>query len=189
MRKTSRYKKKTIKKRTIKKKKTLDGGTKKKNTSIEIEEKLDGAGIYCFLPYDSLDLSGSGLFKIMITNDIVNNVKDMKLYYPGGFNVIAALLYKDNFNDKEEYFQERMKNILKEVMNNKGIINEKHENGWIFTTVDVIHIAFKKESKKRKPKSKLFVYNLTGIDKDTLSGKEIEKKENPLFKGKIVFHT
>jgi hypothetical protein len=175
MRKTSRYKyggKKNI--------------TKKKNA---IEETLDGGGIYCFLPYDSLDLSGSGLFKIMTTNDVVSNFKDMKIYYPGGFNIVAALLYKEDFNDKEKYFQERMKGILKEVKKNKGIINKEHENGWIFTTADIIHVAFQKESKKRKQKGKLFLFDLAGIDKDTLSIKKMEKKENPLFEGKIVFHT
>jgi hypothetical protein len=113
----------------------------------------------------------------------------MKLYYPGGFNIVAALLYKEDFSDKEKYFQERMKSILKEIKKNKGIINEEHENGWIFTQENIIHAAFKKESKKRKQKSKLFLFDLAGIDKDTLSEKKMEKKENPLFEGKIVFHT
>jgi hypothetical protein len=63
MRKTSRYKYKYGgKKRTIIKKKI-----------ISIEETVDGGGIYCFLPYDSSDLSGSGLFKVVITNDIKKN--------------------------------------------------------------------------------------------------------------------
>jgi hypothetical protein len=176
MRKTSRYKY-GGKKRITKKKK------------ISIEGTIDGGGVYCFLPYDALDLSKSGLFKIMITNDIVKNFKDMKLYYPGGFNIIAALLYKEDFNEKEIYFQERMKNILKEVIKNKGIINKEHENGWVFTNANIIHAAFKKESKKRKQKSQLILFDLAGIDKDTLKTKKIEMKENPIFEGKIVFHT
>ena len=55
-------------------------------------ESLNEGGVFCYMPYKSLDKSNKSTFNIDSALDISKYHEELKKFFPSGFYVIALLL-------------------------------------------------------------------------------------------------
>lgn len=160
-----------------------DSFLKEKESTIE-----DGGGIFCYMPYETLDKIEKSIFKIGLATDIKKEFDSLKKYYPNGFFVMACLLNIKFKNHTEiEHYDFLIEKILQNIIKNGGEIPEGYEKGWIYSDEETIHNAFIETNKNHGGTVKLF--NLTGISTDNHQKIDIKTSEKPVFVGKIVYHT
>jgi hypothetical protein len=161
------------------------------NTSSPFELKKDvieGGGIFCYMPYESLDESQKSIFRIDLAMDVKKEFDNLKRYYPTGFFVIACLLkIKLKTQTEEEYYGLIVDKILKYIMDKGGETQEGYEKGWIYCTEETIHHAFLHAKTKFGGDVKKF--ELTGRRNDTFKLIDTKITEVPTFVGKVVYHT
>ena len=141
------------------------------------------SGIFCYMPYDSLDRLEKSIFKIEISQNINNTIKNLQKYYPSGFYVTAILLLKETTTKLEQI----LKLILNKLINDGGKIQANFETGWIYCAETSIHIIFDKISIENK--GILNIYHLSGRNKDTFQMIDKPTTDVPMFTGKVVYHT
>jgi len=162
-----------------------------KLTHVKYKPNVKG-GVYCFYPYETLDKSNNGVFKIeYFVNDLEEHYKELKKsYYNNGFFMIASLTDLDLFREGEnfeerktfknslsadlsdkydlqkQFFSSISDEIIKDIEDSCKVDNNKLkgdiDKGWIYTNVLCIHTAFEKACIKY---SGIYSnYELQGID-------------------------
>jgi hypothetical protein len=174
------------KKRQPKPKKTEENGNNEdavgiKKETVTRESDLVEGGVFCFMPYDSLDLKNKSRFKIETAIDIDKALANLKQYYPMGFFLTARLMNPKEKNtkrklDNESFYDSILGEILNSIKEKGGEIKAQHVNGWIYCREETIHEEFLKASEKYGGELKQF--DFVG-----------ERTKTPKFVGKMVYHT
>jgi len=186
----------------------------KKVTVIKDELDLKGGGLYCFLPFERIDKSKKAVFKIGLAINFNQRVEQYHTYFPYGVYMVAflenpsiprVLRSKPKETPTKQHYLAIEKFIFNKVVENggkrlhsttrvKNPNNKKEgETEWVYTNVDIIHLAFIEAEKKYGGNLKLF--HLEGIDPTTNKFTSINQiaKENedtkPNYSGKIIYHT
>lgn len=181
--KTVYKKKRTIK--TMKNKKKRSGGGNKKNI-FENDNNMKSGGVFCYMPYESLDKSNKSIFKIDVALNLQMKISELKKnVYPEGFYVTSWLLSPKLLIEGYESIMDFM---VEYVIENGGKIQEGYEKGWVYCDEDLIHNAFDEAYKKYGGDLKKF--DLSGRGKGTFKVFLEEKHtDDPEFVGRVVFHT
>lgn len=183
--------KKRKKNRTTKKSKKGLRDRKKGTKAQKGGKSLDPGGIFCYMPYKSLDKSNKSTFKIDSALDISKCHEELKKFFPSGFYVIATLSSPNvginAIQDLELYYKLIKDHIIDMILANGGKSNKNIEGGWVYCSEKVIHDAFYKASNEYGGEAKEF--GLTGRRTDTFEFVDIQKTNNPEYVGKVVFHT
>jgi hypothetical protein len=171
---------KKISKRTRKKK--IVGGNK----------STSSGGIFCYMPYSSLDTHNKSTFKIESATNIREQLKYLKKFFPSGFYVISILktpsVGSKTIKSRKIYYQLIKENIIEFTINDGGVTENKPiEDGWVYCSIDNIHNAFNKAEKKYG--GELQEFGMTGRVNDTMELIDVKNTKNPVYVGKIIFHT
>ena len=182
---------KKIIKRT--RKKRIVGGNK----------STSSGGIFCYMPYNSLDTHNKSTFKIESATNIGEQLKYLKKFFPSGFYVISILktpsVGSKTIKSRKIYYQLIKENIIEFTINDRGVTensevgNANHaqhkpiEDGWVYCSIDDIHNAFKKAEKKYGGEFQEF--GMTGRVNDTMELLDVKNTKKPVYVGKIIFHT
>ena len=156
-------------------------------------EKIQGSGVYCFFPFDSLDSKKKGVFKIGMTGHFDNRIRGYHTYLPQGMYYAAFLknptLLKNGM-DTHQYYVKIEKEIFKNIKDSGGQVIEmqtrKVNNGeteWIYASEKMIEDAFDAAYKKYKGKN-------TDLEIGTLSHLnrlKVKLERDKIFKGEIYF--
>jgi hypothetical protein len=167
----------------------IDNSRIKKVISNNFDHKPRG-GVYCYMPYESLNEDDKSNFKIDSAMDINLKNEELKKFYPEGFFVIACLFDPNkeiNNLDQIDYYGNIISHILNIMLKNGGEIQKQYEKGWIYSKESTIHDAFQKSYEVYG--GDLEQYSLIGRDENTFKLIDVKKKSNPEFVGKVVFHT
>lgn len=135
----------------------------RKNTVIHSELKIVGkSGIYCFLPYETLDKRSKAVFKIgMTTRDFADRIEDYHTYYPLGVYMVFLLTYEKmrGFSRLSAADKKTKKKVLEEAVMNAVVefegqrmqfhsrpgrtgVNPRSE--WVYASYEQIEQAFEK---------------------------------------------
>ncbi len=177
-----------VNKRT--RKKRIVGGNK----------STSSGGIFCYMPYNSLDTHNKSTFKIESATNIGEQLKYLKKFFPSGFYVISILktpsVGSKTIKNKKIYYQLIKENIIEFTINDGGVtensgggnaLHKPIENGWVYCSIDDVHNAFKKAEKKYG--GELQEFGMTGRVNDTMEFIDVKNTKKPIYVGKIVFHT
>lgn len=169
---------KKISKRTRKKK--IVGGNK----------RTSSGGIFCYMPYNSLDTHNKSTFKIESATNIREQLKYLKRFFPSGFYVISILttpsVGSKTIKNRKIYYELIKENIIEFTINDGGV-TENGVNGWVYCSIDDIHNAFKKTEQKYG--GELQEFSLTGRVNDTMNLVDIKNTKKPVYVGKVIYHT
>lgn len=148
---------------------------------------VSGGGIFCYMPYNTLDIHNKSNFKIESGVNIKEQMKKLKIFFPDGFYVISILtsptVGKKMIKSRKIYFRL----IQDKIMEFAGAKTNSNDDGWIHCTIEKIHEAFKKAEKMYGGVREEF--GLTGMMKDTLKLVEVKNSRKPVYVGKVIFHT
>lgn len=148
-------------------------------------------GVFCYMPYSSLDLQNKSTFKIESGTNITEQIKQLKVFFPQGFFVIAILkspkLGKKEIKNHKVYYKLVMDKIIEIVIENGGISDQNNDNGWVNSTIDNIHSAFK--SAENMYGGERLEFGLSGKMNDSMNLIDIKNTKNPVYVGKVIFHT
>ena len=123
------------------------------------ELKVKKSGVYCIMPYSSLDKNNKAIFKIGISagESFYNRLeRDYHTYFPMGFyysNFLEAPTKKRNNQTNLVYYREIEKFIFDHIENeikikSNGRINLDKQTEWVYCNSDdlkkVFNLAFKK---------------------------------------------
>jgi hypothetical protein len=187
----------------------------KKVVVLRDELNITGGGLYCLMPYETLDKKGKAIFKIGLAIDFDKRMDQYHTYFPLGVYYEAFLVNPKVKNIKTRTmtkletttikYKEIEKFIIDDIVAQKGsqrissTTRIKHRNEdeegateWIYTDETTIHEAFLKAEKKYGGKTHLFY--LDGLNPETGKLQTINDtakeraKDNPLYTGKIIFH-
>lgn len=187
MKKTNKNKKTNIRKKKILGGKVGDSKTKNVISKLDISSR---GGVYCYMPYESLNEDNKSNFKIDLAMDIKLKNEELKKFYPEGFFVIVCLFdpsKESNDLDKTDYYGNIISYILKVILKNGGETQKEYEKGWIYCSESTIHDAFQKSYEVYG--GDIEQYSLIGRDETTFKLMDVKKSPNPEFVGKVVFHT
>ena len=154
-------------------------------------ERFDGAGIYCFYPFDSKLVNNKGVFKIGMTTSFDKRTYGYHTYLPQGVYIVAMFMPMKH-KDKDEYgkvglpkYYKRIEDeIFKEIILRGGemvTMNVRLKGGkteWIFADFNTIEDVF--EEKHAKYGGTLELANLDHLPEPD--------KSKPYFKGTIKFY-
>ena len=147
-------------------------------------------GIFCYMPYNSLDTHNKSTFKIESATNIREQLKKLKKFFPTGFYVISILttpsVGSKTIKSRKIYYQLIKDNIIEFTLNDGGVM-ENSRDGWVYCSIDDIHNAFKKAETKYG--GELQEFSLTGKVNDTMELLDVKNTKKPVYVGKIVFHT
>ena len=154
-------------------------------------DPLRKGGVFCYMPYSSLDLQNKSTFKIESGTNITEQIKQLKVFFPQGFFVIAILkspkLGKKEIKNHKVYYKLVMDKIIEIVIENGGISDQNNDNGWVNSTIDNIHSAFK--SAENMYGGERLEFGLSGKMNDSMNLIDIKNTKNPVYVGKVIFHT
>lgn len=154
-------------------------------------DSLRKGGVFCYMPYKSLDKSNKSTFKIDSALDISKYHEELKKFFPSGFYVIALLLSPNvgvnAIKNLELYYKLIKDHIIDMILANGGKSNKDFEGGWVYCSEKMIHSAFREASNEYGGEAKEF--GLTGRRTDTFEFVDVKQTENPEYVGKVVFHT
>ena len=154
---------------------------------------IKGSGIYAFFPFDQLDDKGFGVFKIGMSGNFDNRIKNYHTYLPQGVYYKCFLknpsLKKNGF-DTFSYYVKIEKEIFNDIKLNGGIVISssirKHNNGeteWIYANEKMIEDAFDKAYEMYGGKnSDLEIGTLKHLQRQ-----RAKFERNKIFKGEIYF--
>lgn len=183
-RKKDRCKTKKTRKVRFNKSPSFSGG------KLEKTGKSKG-GVFCYMPYNSLDKKNKSTFKIESGTNMTEKIKKLKLFFPNGFFVISLLkspkIGKKEIKNLEIYYKLVMDKIIEIIIDNGGISDPTNDNGWVYSTIDVVHNAFK--SAEDLYGGERLEFGLTGKVNDTMNLIDIKNTEKPIYVGKVIFHT
>ena len=154
-------------------------------------ESYNKGGIFCYMPYKSLDTKNKSTFKIDSALDIKKCHEELKTFFPSGFYVTAILLSPNVginvIQDLGLYYKLIKEHIIDMILANGGKSDKKYEGGWVYCSENMIHDAFRKASSKYGGEAEVF--GLTGRRTDTFEFVDVRKTKSPEYVGKVVFHT
>lgn len=175
---TNKKKRKPIKRKT---KRRLVGGKK----------LTGGGGIFCYMPYNTLDTHNKSYFKIESGSDIKDEIKNLKIFFPTGFYVISILtlptIGKKFIKNPKLYYQLIKDKIIEFAIDGADKSDDNIDDGWVHCTIDSIHEAFKKAEKMYGGEYQEF--GLVGMMSDTRKLVNIKNTKEPVYVGKIIYHT
>jgi hypothetical protein len=178
--KTHNKRKISHKLRTRTRKKRITGGNNTKSSG----------GIFCYMPYNSLDTHNKSTFKIESTTNIREELKNLKKFFPTGFYVISILtaptVGNKTIKNRKMYYQLIKDNVVEFAVNGGGI-SVNSNDGWVHCTIENIHNAFEKAEKKYGGERQEF--GLTGKVNDNMELVDVKNTKKPIYVGKIIFHT
>jgi hypothetical protein len=189
--------------------------TGKKVVVLRDELNISGGGLYCLMPYETLDNKGKAIFKIGLAVNFDKRFEAYHTYFPMGVYYEAFLVNPPvrevktrtmtKLTTKTSKYLEIEKFIIDDIVAEKGSqrissttrIKNKNEDEegmteWVYTNEITIHEAFLKAEKKFGGKTHLFY--LDGLNPETGKLQTINDtskeraKDNPLYTGKIIFH-
>ena len=156
-------------------------------------ETIQGSGVYCFFPFDSLDNKKKGVFKIGMTGHFDNRIRGYHTYLPQGMYYVAFLknpTLQKNVLNTHQYYVKIEKEIFKNIKEFGGEVIEmqtrKINNGeteWIYADEKMIEKAFDLAYQKYGGKN-------TDLEIGTLSHLNRLKpnlERDKIFKGEIYF--
>ena len=121
-------------------------------------EEITGSGVYCFFPFDQLDDKGFGVFKIGMTTNFDNRIRNYHTYMPKGVFYKCFLknpTKKREGMDTPSYYIKIEKEIFSDVQQNGGKVItmdiRKHnydETEWIYANEEKIEDSFDKALEK-----------------------------------------
>ena len=133
----------------------------RKDTVIHKELNIVGkSGVYCFLPYETLDRHGKAVFKIgMTTRDFADRIEDYHTYYPLGVYIVFLLTYEGmrGFSRLTKAEKETKKKVIEESVmeaiveqGGKRMVFPSRPGGngraprseWVYASYDEIEKAF-----------------------------------------------
>jgi hypothetical protein len=148
-------------------------------------------GVFCYMPYNSLDKQNKSTFKIESGVNILEQIKKLKIFFPQGFFVIAMLkspkIGIKEIRNNETYYKLIMDKIIEITIDNGGISDPTNDNGWVNSTIDIIHNAFR--TAEEMYGGECLEYGLTGKINDTMNLIDVKNTEKPVYVGKVIFHT
>ena len=185
----------------------------KKHSVLVDELKIKGGGIYCFLPFSTVDEHHKAVFKIGIAKKFNNRGEQYHTYFPHGVYYVAFLeeprIPIKTRSQKATTIDKQYKEIERFIMTylvkhgayqvtstTRTIRKNKHDEGeteWVYTDENLIHKAFKEA--KKKYGGKIHLYYLEGYDdkgKYSSINNEYEKElknNKDYYVGKIVYPT
>jgi hypothetical protein len=186
--------------------------TGKKAVVLRDELNITGGGLYCIMPYETLDRKGNAIFKVGLALDFNKRMEQYHTYFSNGVYYDAFLqnppvrtieTRNKPLQTKTKLYLEIEKFIIDDIVKNGGKRiysttriknkNDKKEGSteWIYTNEDTIHRAFLTAEKKYGGQSHLFYLDgldpttgkLTSINDDA----KTKEKQTPLYVGKIIY--
>jgi hypothetical protein len=170
--------------------KTEQSGSTTNIEAFEKKTEISGSGVFCYMPYTSLDQENKSIFKIdLAMDDIDSKTEELKKFYPTGFFVIAELFNPllDIEFDKEQHYRNIIAFLVEFIIKEGGETKPEYETGWIYCSEETIHNSFKDAKIKFGGECKQF--GLVGRNEKTLKTSEVKNTEAPQFVGKVVYHT
>ena len=148
-------------------------------------------GIFCYMPYNSLDIHNKSTFKIESATNIREQMKNLKKFFPTGFYVISILtkpsVGSKTIKSRKNYYHLIKDNIIEFALVDDSGIMDDSKDGWVHCSIDDIHNAFKKAETKYG--GELQEFSLTGRVNDTTEFLDVKNTKKPEYVGKIIFHT
>jgi hypothetical protein len=154
----------------------VKNNTGKKMSVITDELELKGGGMYCYLPYATLDKKKKAIFKIGIADNFEKRTEQYHTYFPEGVYMLAFLenpripiktRSKTETTIKSQYL--KIEKFIMNYLTVGGAIrvysttrirnaNEKNEGAteWFYTGERLIHEAFIEAEKKFGGNLKIF---------------------------------
>jgi hypothetical protein len=125
-----------------------------KHTVVYDELEHKEGGIYCYLPFDNLDNSNKGVFKIGRATSYRSRTEQYHTYLPAGVWFVAFL---EAPNRSYAYVE---KKILEYVEKNGGVRittpARLKPTEWVYASVSQIHKAFEEAEKEFKGTATLY---------------------------------
>lgn len=156
-------------------------------------EYISGSGIYAFFPFDGLDNKKMGVFKIGMSGNFDNRIRNYHTYLPGG--VYYKCFLKNPSRKKEgqniqNYYVRIEKEIFSNIVLNGGkVINmnirrkNQGDTEWIYASEKMIEDAFDDAYIKYGGKNT----DLEIGELSQLKRIQIQLERNKIFKGEIYF--
>ena len=143
------------------------------------------------MPYNTLDTHNKSYFKIESGLNIKDEIKSLKIFFPNGFYVISILtsptVGKKAIKNTKIYYQLIKDKIIELAIDGADKSDENNDDSWVHCTIDSIHEAFKKAEKMYGGDRQEF--GLVGMMSDTKKLVNIKNTKQPVYVGKIIFHT
>lgn len=156
-------------------------------------ETIQGSGVYCFFPFDSLDKHKKGVFKIGMTGHFDKRAKNYHTYLPQGMFYKCFLrnpTLEKNGLDTYQYYVKIEKEIFKNIKEFGGEVIEmqtrRRNNGeteWIYASEKMIEDAFDLAYEKYGDKNT----DLEIGDLSHLNRLKPKLERDKIFKGEIYF--
>ena len=156
-------------------------------------EYIDGAGVYAFFPFDSLDSKQKGVFKIGMSTNFNKRLYGYHTALPGGL-YFKCFLKNPTVNRNgmvfARYYEKIEKEIFKDIKEHGGEVIEmdiRHKNQgeteWVYASEQIIEDAFDRAYEKYKGKRTDLIIG----DFSKLPAAKRDLERNKLFKGEIYF--
>ena len=180
------------------KKNEMPPRSKRKTKKLVVEDRqlisnqrISGGGIFCYMPYNTLDTHNKSYFKIESGLNIKEEIEKLKIFFPTGFFVISILTSpirgKKTIGNHEIYYKMIRDKIIELAINGSDKSDGNIDDGWVHCIIDSIHEAFKKAEKLYGGDRQEF--GLIGMTNDTKELVNIKNTKEPVYVGKIIFHT
>jgi hypothetical protein len=154
-------------------------------------QRISEGGIFCYMPYNTLDTHNKSYFKIESGLNIKEEIEKLKIFFPTGFFVISILTSpirgKKTIDNHEIYYKMIRDKIIELAINGSDKSDGNIDDGWVHCIIDSIHEAFKKAEKMYGGDRQEF--GLIGMTNDTKELVNIKNTKEPVYVGKIIFHT
>ena len=159
-------------------------------------ERVEGSGVYCFFPFDTLDEKGYGVFKIGMTSHFHNRIGSYHTYLPEGIYFVAFLKnptkLKGDMN-LATYYVMIEKEIFNDIKEHGGRVitqairyNNEGETEWIYCNQKQIDDAFERAYVKYGGKHS-DLETVKGSFKRSLAARKVGLEARKIFKGEIYF--
>lgn len=183
--------------------------TGRKVTVVKDELNVKGGGVYCFMPFSTVDKHNKAIFKIGMAMDFSSRTEAYHTYFPLGVYAVAFLanpklpVTRSNQLTKKQLFLKVEKWIMdyidengaKRIKSTTRVRNVNSDNKgdteWFYTNEKLIHKAFIEAEKKFGGEKHLFY--LEGLDPETNTFTSInetaknDESKKPNYTGKIIY--
>jgi hypothetical protein len=188
----------------------VKNNTGRKETVVKDDLNIKGGGVYCFMPFSSLDKNNKAVFKIGMSMNFSSRTEAYHTYFPLGVYMVAFLenpkmiqTRSKSTITRKQLFLKAEKWIMNYIEDNGGKriksttrvqnanVDNEGDTEWFYTNEDLIHEAFTEAEKKFNGEKHLFY--LEGLDPITnrfTSINDIAKKDEnkkPNYTGKIIY--
>jgi len=123
-------------------------------------QEIEGAGVYCFLPYDRLDIKGKAVFKIGMSTNFHKRAGGYHTSLPQGVWLVNFLknptrLMGPNKGKLNLYYTVIEREIFQDIVNHGGKavsmdyrVKNQGRTEWVYTDVQTIDDAFERAQHK-----------------------------------------